>query len=97
MDDTLPRAWGIAVTDDRILGVGSEQSIRSRIGPETRVVDLEGRFVVPRFVLKELQQIADSQDPLKRNRGRRGLDILHKIQKNTIKICQNIMSFVVTA
>ena len=50
VDDTLPRAWGIAVTDDRILGVGSEQSIRSRIGPETRVVDLEGRFVVPGFI-----------------------------------------------
>lgn len=42
---------------------------------------IEGRLVVPRFVLKELQQIADSQDALKRNRGRRGLDILNKMQK----------------
>jgi uncharacterized protein YacL len=42
---------------------------------------IEGRLVIPRFVLKELQQIADSQDALKRNRGRRGLDILNKIQK----------------
>ena len=42
---------------------------------------LEGRFLIPRFVLKELQQIADSQDPIKRNRGRRGLDILAKLQK----------------
>lgn len=42
---------------------------------------IEGRLVVPRFVLKELQQIADSQDSLKRNRGRRGLDILNKMQK----------------
>ncbi|MBU0633674.1 MAG: TRAM domain-containing protein [Candidatus Omnitrophica bacterium] len=42
---------------------------------------LEGRFIIPRFVLKELQQIADSSDPLKRNRGRRGLDILNKMQK----------------
>jgi uncharacterized protein YacL len=40
-------------------------------------------LVIPRFVLKELQQIADSQDVLKRNRGRRGLDILNKIQKST--------------
>ncbi len=46
---------------------------------QTRFV--EGRLVIPRFVLKELQQIADSQDALKRNRGRRGLDILNKIQK----------------
>ena len=44
---------------------------------------VEGRLVIPRFVLRELQQIADSQDALKRNRGRRGLDILNKIQKNT--------------
>jgi len=43
---------------------------------------VEGRLVIPRFVLKELQQIADSQDSLKRNRGRRGLDILNKIQKD---------------
>jgi uncharacterized protein YacL len=42
---------------------------------------VEGRIVIPRFVLKELQQIADSQDSLKRTRGRRGLDILNKIQK----------------
>lgn len=48
---------------------------------ETKFV--EGRIVVPRFVLRELQQIADSQDALKRNRGRRGLDILNKIQKNS--------------
>ena len=41
------------------------------------------RLVIPRFVLKELQQIADSQDTLKRTRGRRGLDILNKIQKDT--------------
>lgn len=44
---------------------------------------IEGRIVIPRFVLRELQQIADSQDPLKRNRGRRGLDILNKIQKDS--------------
>src|SRR3990170_9143288 len=43
---------------------------------------IEGELVVPQFVLKELQHIADSSDTLRRNRGRRGLDILHKIQKN---------------
>lgn len=52
-----------------------------------RIVDicktkfLEGKVVIPRFVLKELQQIADSTDPIKRQRGRRGLEILHVIQK----------------
>lgn len=44
---------------------------------------LEGVFVVPQFILQELQYIADSQDPIKRARGRRGLDVLHKIQKMT--------------
>jgi uncharacterized protein YacL len=43
---------------------------------------LEGTLIIPQFVLKELQHIADSSDSLKRNRGRRGLDILHKLQKN---------------
>src|ERR1700676_1911338 len=42
---------------------------------------LAGTLVVPQFVLKELQLVADSGDSLKRNRGRRGLDILQKIQK----------------
>lgn len=48
---------------------------------DTRFV--EGRVVIPRFVLRELQQIADSQDSLKRNRGRRGLDILNRLQKDS--------------
>lgn len=42
---------------------------------------IEGTLVIPSFVLEELQHIADSSDVLKRNRGRRGLDILNKIQK----------------
>ncbi len=44
---------------------------------------LEGLIVVPRFVLKELQQIADSNDAIKRGRGRRGLEVLNRIQRNT--------------
>ncbi len=43
---------------------------------------LEGIFVIPNFVLNELQMIADSADAIKRNRGRRGLDILNKMQKD---------------
>jgi len=42
---------------------------------------LEGVFILPQFILQELQHVADSPDPVKRARGRRGLDILHKIQK----------------
>jgi uncharacterized protein YacL len=42
---------------------------------------MDGTLVIPQFVLKELQQVADSADSLKRNRGRRGLDILQKVRK----------------
>ena len=42
---------------------------------------LDGILVIPHFVLREVQQVADSADTLKRNRGRRGLDILQRIQK----------------
>jgi len=45
---------------------------------------IEGPLVIPQFVLVELQQVADSSDPLKRNRGRRGLDMLQRIQKNPV-------------
>jgi uncharacterized protein YacL len=42
---------------------------------------LDGAIVVPQFVLRELQLVADSSDSMKRNRGRRGLDVLQRIQK----------------
>ncbi len=42
---------------------------------------MEGTFVIPQFILQELRHIADASDPLKRSRGRRGLDILNRIQK----------------
>ncbi len=44
---------------------------------------IEGALVLPQFVLRELQLVADSTDSLKRNRGRRGLDILQRMQKMT--------------
>lgn len=47
---------------------------------ETRIID--SPLFIPRFVLQELQAIADSADKLKRNRGRRGLDMLNKLQTN---------------
>ncbi len=42
---------------------------------------LEGTLLIPQYVLRELHQIADSSDALKRNRGRRGLDVLQKLQR----------------
>jgi uncharacterized protein YacL len=56
--------------------------IDGRIADIVETGFLDGVLVIPQFVLRELQQVADSADSLKRNRGRRGLDILQKIQKN---------------
>jgi uncharacterized protein YacL len=47
---------------------------------DTRFIDT--KLIVPRFVLQELQSVADSSDKLKRNRGRRGLDMLKRMQSN---------------
>jgi uncharacterized protein YacL len=55
--------------------------IDGRIADICRTGFLEGPLVIPGFVLEELRHIADSADVLKRNRGRRGLDILNRIQK----------------
>jgi uncharacterized protein YacL len=55
--------------------------IDGRIADICQTGFLEGIIVIPHFVLEELQHIADSSDVLKRNRGRRGLDILNRIQK----------------
>ncbi|NWG12473.1 MAG: TRAM domain-containing protein [Acidobacteria bacterium] len=54
--------------------------IDGRIADICKTGFLEGTLVVPHFVLRELQQIADSADSIKRNRGRRGLDILEKVK-----------------
>ncbi|WP_088070846.1 PIN/TRAM domain-containing protein [Gottfriedia luciferensis] len=55
--------------------------IDGRIADICQTGFIEGTIVIPQFVLAELQYIADSSDTLKRNRGRRGLDILNRIQK----------------
>lgn len=62
--------------------VDTSTVIDGRIFDICRSGFLEGALIVPQFVLEELRYIADSPDPLKRNRGRRGLDILHMLQKD---------------
>ena len=68
-------------------GKHSQKILDTSVIIDGRIADIcatgfiDGVLVIPQFVLRELQQVADSPDPLKRNRGRRGLDILQKIQK----------------
>lgn len=55
--------------------------IDGRIADIAETGFLDGALVVPQFVLRELQLVADSADSMKRNRGRRGLDVLQRLQK----------------
>jgi uncharacterized protein YacL len=57
--------------------------IDGRIADVCETGFIDGILVIPQFVLRELQLVADSSDSMKRNRGRRGLDILQRIQKMT--------------
>jgi uncharacterized protein YacL len=58
--------------------------IDGRIADISRTGFIDGTMMIPRFVLQELQHIADSPDSLRRNRGRRGLEMLNKLQKESI-------------
>ncbi|MGH9356236.1 MAG: PIN/TRAM domain-containing protein, partial [Terriglobia bacterium] len=61
--------------------------IDGRISDVCETGFLEGSLTIPQFVLRELQMVADSSDALKRNRGRRGLDMLQKMQKmNSVQV-----------
>ncbi len=67
---------------DNLLLLDTSAIIDGRIADLIEANFLEGIIVVPRFVLKELQQVADAADPVKRARGRRGLEVLNRIQRN---------------
>jgi uncharacterized protein YacL len=68
---------------DNLLLLDTSIIIDGRVADLIEANFLEGIIVVPRFVLRELQQVADSNDPIKRARGRRGLEMLNRIQQNT--------------
>lgn len=67
---------------DNLLLLDTSVIIDGRIADLIESNFLEGIIVVPRFVLKEIQQVADASDPIKRARGRRGLEMLNRIQRN---------------
>jgi uncharacterized protein YacL len=67
---------------DALLLLDTSVIIDGRIADLIEAGFIEGLLIVPRFVLKELQQIADSNDALKRARGRRGLEMLNRLQRN---------------
>jgi uncharacterized protein YacL len=67
---------------ENLLVLDTSAIIDGRIADLIESGFIEGTIVVPRFVLKELQFIADSSDTIRRARGRRGLEMLNRIQKN---------------
>jgi uncharacterized protein YacL len=67
---------------ENLLLLDTSVIIDGRIADLIEANFLEGLIVVPRFVLRELQQVADSADPVKRARGRRGLEVLNRIRRN---------------
>jgi len=72
---------GIAAGNARPKVLDTSVIIDGRIYDICKTGFLEGKLIVPAFVLKELRHIADSSDAMKRARGRRGLDILHSMQR----------------
>ncbi|MBA4149439.1 MAG: TRAM domain-containing protein [Verrucomicrobia bacterium] len=67
---------------DNLLLLDTSAIIDGRVAELIESNFIEGTIVVPKFVLRELQQVADSSDPIKRARGRRGLEMLNRIQQN---------------
>jgi uncharacterized protein YacL len=71
--------------------------IDGRIADVAETGFLDGTLIVPQFVLRELQYVADSSDPLKRNRGRKGLDILQSLKRNpNVRVMMNEIDFPTT-
>lgn len=80
------------------ISYGKPKILDTSVIIDGRILDLlqtgfiEGKIIIPNFVLEELRHIADSSDSLKRNRGRRGLDILNEIQKQ-LSVAVEIVDF----
>ena len=71
---TVPQSGNSKILDTSVI-------IDGRIADITETGFIEGALIIPQFVLNELQHIADSSDSIKRTRGKRGLEVLHHIQK----------------
>ncbi|MGH8023406.1 MAG: PIN/TRAM domain-containing protein [Limisphaerales bacterium] len=68
---------------DHLILLDTSVIVDGRVADLIEAHFIEGLVVVPRFVLKEIQQIADSTDAIKRARGKRGLEMLNRIQRNS--------------
>ncbi|MFN3604225.1 MAG: PIN/TRAM domain-containing protein [Leptonema sp. (in: bacteria)] len=85
-------SYGVAESKEETT-TGIEKVLDSSVIIDGRILKIaktnfiEGPFIIPNFVLREIQLISDSADPIKRNRGRRGLDLLNELQRlSNIKV-----------
>ncbi|MBN1139710.1 MAG: TRAM domain-containing protein [Anaerolineae bacterium] len=74
----------LAPADEKPILLDTSVIIDGRIADITQTGFISGTILVPRFVLNELQHIADSPDALRRNRGRRGLDMLNRLKEESV-------------
>ena len=78
---------GVKLSSQKVSGNGTAKILDTSVIIDGRIADItetgfvEGPILIPQFVLNELQHIADSSDPIKRTRGKRGLEVLRHIQK----------------
>jgi uncharacterized protein YacL len=79
--ESLRAAWTGAAREHNFKILDTSAIIDGRIADVCETGFVDGTLVVPQFVLRELQSVADSPDSLKRNRGRKGLEILQRIKK----------------
>jgi len=75
---------GGSQSEERPVLLDTSVVIDGRIADITQTGFISGTILVPRFVLNELQHIADSADALRRNRGRRGLDMLNRLKEESV-------------
>jgi len=76
-------ARGPSQAPDRVILIDSSVIIDGRIADIAQTGFIQSTMIVPRFVLNEVQHIADSADDVRRNRGRRGLEVLNRLRKDS--------------
>lgn len=80
--DSQDSAEASGLQDSRKILVDTSAIIDGRISDIARTGFIPGRLLIPRFVLNELQYVSDSADSLRRQRGRRGMEVLSELQKD---------------
>lgn len=81
-DEMADSEEGSGLQDSRRILVDTSAIIDGRIADIARTGFIPGRLLIPRFVLNELQYVSDSADNLRRQRGRRGMEVLAELQKD---------------